>query len=236
MIIGGDNVLQLCELYRCTWISGRPGGYKTSLAFALAETWLKRGYRLVTNTMTPWADDLKNLDLLDDGKLHAVVILDEAGLELKWRAQVEQILAYSRKMDIILLMPSFHPPVRSSQIVNIQALFNFKQIGMPLIVYKWRVKLGMFSDSGLLMWWNPSYIYGVYSTLSPGDYIDSVYRFLVEKKDKYKKRYGYERHDGISELEQETESGEARLAEALDELGADLQDFVSIQGRKRRRR
>ena len=80
--------------------------------------------------------------------LNAVVVMDEAGLALKATRQVEAMAAYAAKMDCIYLFPSFFPPIRAAQVVTVQPVFSFVQIGLPVIVYRWRVKIGSFDDRG----------------------------------------------------------------------------------------
>jgi hypothetical protein len=64
--------------------------------------------------------------------------MDEAGLALK--ARQVGMAAYA-KMDCIYLFPSFFPPIRAAQVVTVQPIFSFVQIGLPVIVYRWRVKI-----------------------------------------------------------------------------------------------
>lgn len=191
MIWGGANVTGLIQEYRLCWICGRFSGGKTSLAYKLAETWLERGYRLVTTNQSVWADPMEAVHLEhwegpdQPPKLRAVVILDEGGLYFKASAQIEQVAAFAAKMDVIYLIPSFFPPVRAAQVVTVQPIFGLRAAGIPLIVYKWRTKLGAFDDAGVFYWWRPSEIYGVYSRQDPGAEPDEVVEWLIAQSDAY---------------------------------------------------
>lgn len=231
-LINADQFLGILSVYRLIWIGGRFGGYKTSLAYMLAERYLKHGYRLITNNKCVWADDYTSLDLLPNGHLKAVVILDEGGIEFKASRQIEEIATYSAKMDVIYIIPSFYPPVRSAQVVTVQPLFNFKGIGLPLIVYKWRVKLNAFEEHGNFMWFRPSYIYGIYSRQDPGARTEKIVKSLIQWKEDYRRRYDHD--DTISEVAEVTEA--ELLQDAAGEMAQAADTFASIPVRRYRRR
>lgn len=231
------TVTPLISAYRLLWIGGRFGGHKTSLAFYLAKPYLEQGYRLITNIRSVWSDDLDKIELDQDGKLRAVVILDEGGLEFKASRQVEMIAAYARKMDVIYIIPSFWPPTRSAQVLTIQPIFGLLSAGVPAIVYRWRVRLGAFEDKGWFVWSVPSEIYGIYSTVDPGDTSSQIVSFLVSKAEQYRARFGYgSPGNGLSTLE----GGEAMAADIFSDAVTGLQEaadsLASIPIRKGRRR
>jgi hypothetical protein len=191
-LINAGTFLATVQNYRLLWISGKFGGGKTSLAFYMAgKTWLSRGYRLITNSRCVWADKFEDINFLDEfGHLKAVVVLDEGGLEFKASKQVEEIAAYARKMDCIYIIPSFWPPVKAAQVVTCQPVFGFASIGFPLTVYKWKVELGGFKDGGTFYWYNPSEIWGVYSSQDPGDIAEDIVEFLAKKAEEFRELHG----------------------------------------------
>lgn len=217
--------------YRLLWIGGRFGGHKTALAYKLAETYLSSGYRLVSNNRSVWTDNIEEVNLLEDNTLRAVVILDEGGLEFKSSRQIEQIAAYARKMNVIYIIPSFFPPTRAAQVLICQPLFNFKSAGLPLVVYKWRAKLGAFSDQGIFFWWWPNEIYGIYSSSDPGDRATEIVNWLIEKKEQFRERLGYD--ESIPEM---AETEESILMEAANTMAQAADDFSSIPVRRGRRK
>lgn len=234
-LINAEPILGVLDMYRLIWISGRFGGHKTALAFQIAKRYLDRGYKLATNTRTIWADDLDKIQLNKNNQLKTVCILDEGGLYFKAGRQVEQIAAYAAKMDVIYIIPSFWPPTRAAQIINIQPIVSLKATGLPVIIYKWRVDIGSFKEKGWFAWWNPKEIYGVYSRQDPGDEPDAIIRFLTDRSNEYRQRYGRKGTDevfslaAISEAEQILEAGTI-ISDAADDFAA----VLSRTGRKRR--
>jgi hypothetical protein len=235
-LVGAGAFTGIISSYRLLWISGRFGGGKTSFAYALAEEYLKQGYRLVSNNRSVWADNPSDVCLdPETGHLKAVIILDEGGLEFKAKSQIEQIAAYAAKMDCIYIIPSFWPPVRAAQVLTAQPLFSLQSAGLPVIVYRWRVKLGSFSDNGIFLWTWPNSIYGIYSREDPGDRSAQIVKWLVTRKNEFRKRYGYVEDDGIPEMGQDIGQDEL-LADAVDEVLGATDDIETLSKRIRRRR
>jgi hypothetical protein len=236
-LINANPLLGIVKSYRLVWIGGRFGGHKTSLAYKLSQPFLDDGYRLISNNRSVWADDLEQVQIIGEGAeslLKSVVILDEGGLFFKSTRQIEMIASFARKMDVIYLIPSFWPPTRSAQVLTIQPIFNFKSAGLPLIAYKWRVKLGAFSDSGYFFWWRPNEIYGIYDTKDPGDYAGQIVEYLIEKTEDWKRIQGrYNRDDQISNLEV---SEEELFADSVQGLAEAVDSFTSIPIKNSRRR
>lgn len=235
-LIGAGAFTGIISSYRLLWISGRFGGGKTSFAYALAEEYLKVGYRLVSNNRSIWCDNMDDVQIdPETGHLKAVIILDEGGLEFKAKSQIEQIAAYAAKMDCIYIIPSFWPPVRAAQVLTAQPLFSLQSAGLPVIVYRWRVKLGSFTDNGIFIWTWPNAIYGIYSREDPGDRSGQIVNWLVKRKNEFRGRFGYATDDGIPEMEGGPGQDEL-LADAVDEVIGATEDIEAISRRTRRRR
>lgn len=233
-LLFAGSFVSIISSYRLLWIGGRFGGHKTSLGYKLAEGYLNRGYRLISNNRSIWGDEIEQVTLCNDhGQLHAVVVLDEGGLSFKSSRQIEMIASYARKMDVIYIIPSFWPPTRAAQVLIAQPVFNFKGAGIPLIVYKWRVKVGAFTDSGWFFWWKPKEIYGIYSTADPGDTAEEIVGWLIDETEKYRLRFGYQR-DSVREMEEPTEA--ETLADAVESFAGAVDDLAAIPIRSRRRR
>ena len=234
MFINAQPILGVLDMYRIVWISGRFGGHKTALAFQIAKTYLERGYNLVTNSRSVWADDINDVTLNNDNQLHSVVILDEGGLYFKSSKQIEMIASYAAKMDVVYLIPSFWPPTRSAQIINIQPVISLKATGLPIIVYKWTIKIGHFKDNGWFLWWNPKEIYGIYSRQDPGDDPESIIEFLIKNTEEFRRRYGRKASNKLLELEAISEGD--KILEASEVIAASADSMSSIPKRKRRKR
>jgi hypothetical protein len=235
MLIGGEQFVSIVEYYRLVWIGGRFGGHKTSFAFRVARDFLDRGYRLITNAKSIWTDEMQDVKLDEKTKhLHAVVILDEGGLSFKAKQQVETIAAYANKMDVIFMFPSFFPPTRAAQVVVAQPVFSFHNIGLPLVVFKWRVKIAAFEDSGTFMWFKPSEVYGVYSRQDPGAKATEIVRWLHEKTVEFEQAHGHSGDDGLPEM---AVSPSQVLLDAAEELAGavDAAALLARNNRKARR-
>lgn len=231
MLLNADVFIATCQSYRLVWISGRFGGGKTSLAYRISIPFLDKGYRLITNNQSVWSDQPEDVKLGENNHLHSVVILDEGGLWFKSSKQIEMIASYAAKMDVIYLLPSFWPPTRSAQVLVVQPIFNLKSAGLPVIVYKWKVKLGSFSDGGTFFWLNPEEIYGIYSRQDPGDSGADIVQWLIERTEQFRSRYG--RTDSIPEMEV-TELD--RLEDAVSTMAESADQWASVSLRKPSRR
>lgn len=109
MVIWGD-FLELVELYRAVWISGRYGGGKTCLAYALARA-VAHNRQIVCNI--PAAKVLRRFPLNDVGRpqcSESIVLLDEAADHLDPMMAGSQNLLpafrYARHQDIVYIFPS----------------------------------------------------------------------------------------------------------------------------------
>lgn len=198
--INAAPIFGILSSYRLIWICGKFGGHKTALSLAMAENFLKEGYRLITNNRNVWQDKLSEVDLDENGHLKAVVLLDEGGLYFKSSRQIEQIASYAAKMDCVYIIPSFWPPARAAQVITIQPLFSLKSAGLPVIFYKWRVDIGGFHDKGWFIWLFPQEIYGIYSRQDPGDDPEDIIEYLIKKTEAYRSKYG--RKNSIRTLEE----------------------------------
>jgi len=223
MLLNGEQLNNILSAYRLCWIGGRFGGHKTSLAFELSKPFLNDGYKLFTNTFSVWDDTqwfLKecNGQMLDEHKqLKAVVILDEIGVEAKVNQQIERIAHYARKMDIVYLFPSFWAPPRAAQVLTISYQFDFRGIGIPAIVYRWKITRSGMADSDWFMWFNPSSIYGTYSTRHPGYSMQKITNILLEATKQFETHYG---KDG----EGEDELYEVGAGDILQDVAEQLRD------------
>lgn len=233
MFINAEPILGVLDMYRLIWISGRFGGHKTALAFQIAKRYLEKGYKLATNSRSVWADPFDTIQLNDKNQLHSVVILDEGGLYFKTGRQVEQIAAYAAKMDVVYIIPSFWPPTKAAQIINIQPVVSLKASGIPAIIYKWRVDIGSFKDKGFFIWLNPQEIYGTYSRQDPGDDPDEIVQFLVDRSGEYRKRYGRKTNE-IFSLEDISEGD--RIEEAAMVFADSADSIATVFSRRGKRR
>lgn len=234
MLIGAEQLIYLAESYRLVWVLGRFGGGKTSFGVALSAALLDKDNkrRLLTNCRVVFADPMEQVVLQPDGMLHAVTMLDEGGLYFKVGHQVEQIAAYARKMDLVVIIPSFWPPARAAQVLTVQPVWSFRSVGIPLICYRWSVRMGSFRDGGNFFWLFPQGVYGVYSTQDPGADCGEVVSHLGEQVERYvalhgRKKQGSRNTVKIS-LVEETGGEVERMAELADTIQQTAEDASSV--------
>ena len=234
MLINNYITEQNLQAYRLCWINGRFGSGKTSLAYMLVKPYLEKGYRLVSNNRSIWADEIESIKPFPDGKLKTIIILDEGGLEFKSSRQIEMIAAYAAKMDVIYVIPSYFPPCRAAQVMTIQAVFNLKSAGIPVILYKWRIRVGgFFDDKGFFIWWNPKEIYGIYSRSDPGARSEKIVAWIIKQTEEFRRHWGYD--DGIQEMEEE--GGQAvQFNDSVETLSDAIDRQQALFTGKRRRR
>jgi len=135
-------------------------------------------------------------------------------------------------MDCIYLLPSFWPPTRAAQVLVVQPIFNFKRAGIPVVFYRWRVKIGSFEDKGFFIWWRPEEIYGIYSRQDPGDTGAEIVEFLIKRTEEFRERYGRGGSDSIQAMEVTSED---ILSDAVNEFATAIDGIATIPIRKRRR-
>lgn len=170
-------MLEYVRLYRMLWLSGRFGGGKTSLAIMIAIALCSKGYaRYIASNVPLFVGrevrrvDLKRLrELGPDGKpvvQHTVIILDEAWQHLGERKghAADDWLAYMRKANCYLLMPSVLPLAKVVQQLVCARFFNGLVFGIPLWLYWWRLGKGkgVDGDKGRFWWWHPQQVFGYY--------------------------------------------------------------------------
>lgn len=164
--LNADPFMSAMRNFRLVYVDGRYGGGKTALAFRLAyELVVQHRYRyILSNCLSVWSDDPKKVILRDGVEVNGVLVLDEAGAFMSSRSEVQGWLEYNRKIDVIMLLPSFMPPSRDVRILTVQRIFNANIIGIPAWFYRWEIDKGSVRDGGVFCWWRPFEIFGIYDT------------------------------------------------------------------------
>lgn len=232
-LLNAEPCLNALYGYRLVWIGGRFGGHKTALAYRMAQHYLEQGYALISNNRTIWGDNPDEVVLDQNGHLKLIVILDEGGLYFQASKQIQQIAAYAAKMDVIYLVPSFYPPSRTTQVVTIQPFVSLKAAGIPVVIVKWKIRLGDFKDHGYFIWWKPQEIYGIYSRQDPGARPDQIVAYLARRTQEFRKLF--EHDDEGDNLFQMEVTGEDLLQEAALAMAQAAYDFEAVSKRKNRR-
>ena len=258
-LIKAATLLQYINLYRVLYIGGRYGGGKTALAFRLAYDLITRGdYRyLISNVKSVWNDKVTDIQLRSDTYVDAIVILDEGGIFLETGKDVKKYLAYLRKMNIALIIPSVQEIPRSIRRLSVQRLMTFNVYGVPLWLYRFKLDVGDVKEKDWFVWWRPSEIFGIYDTLgTPSDDAGfNEYLTGVTREVQRKTGYTEEAREAITgvgtaytargfDADQESPSGSAEslleeirgVSIALEEAQDEISGAVSVLGRGKRTR
>lgn len=247
-LIGRETIVGMLQTFRVLWIGGRYGGGKTALAYRLAYELLDSGFsrHLLSNCRNVWRDEPADVVLRDGRYLDTVVILDEGGLFLRTSRDADDFLAFLRKLNVVLIVPSIKPPAPSVRMVSVQRVANLQSVGLPAWVYNVSVEYGRQRDRERFVWWRPSEIYGIYDTTDVpvddcgiGDYLESVVSNLVESQGHGKSRRGKR---GIRTVESvggvDGSGGVDMASEVLSDAVSEFAGAVSVlenvgNGRKR---
>lgn len=198
-LLNSSAVLGLIKTYRVVWIGGRYGGGKTALAYRLAHDLLEQGFvtHLAANCRNVWGDELDDIkpEVSELGSyLNTCVLLDEGGLFLRTGKDSEDYMAFMRKFNVVLLIPSVQPPTSRVRFLSIQRMYNLKALGIPLWLYKCTLRYENIKESYWFGWWRPEEIYGVYDTLDVPVDDAGISDWLIEFKEQQVEAAGHGKH------------------------------------------
>lgn len=157
------------RVFRICHIAGRYGGYKTSLAMLVGCKLWADGFveSFYSNINCVWNDDIEGLpEVADPTDVSAVVVFDEGGQFFESRRDVKNLVAFLRKMKLILLIPSVEPPTHRVTRLQIEPMYIFTSIGLPLVIYRTLLRGTRRSDdrTSWFFWWQPTAVFGIYDT------------------------------------------------------------------------
>jgi hypothetical protein len=231
VLINAAPLIGLVKTFRIVHFSGRYGSGKTALAYRIAYELLESGFSryLLSNCNDVWREDPADVVLREGRFLDCCVILDEAGLFMENSRQAKQFVAFMRKMNVVLLLPSVDPPPGRVRFLQVQRQFNLMALGLPLWLYTARLNTGMAREKYGFGWWRPVEIFGVYDT---GDFVsddEKIGEFLAGHVERLTGgRYGKQHRreaEPVSKLA--TVGGDA--GDFL-EAAAQISDAVSVLG------
>lgn len=171
-------MLNYTWLYRMVWLSGRFGGGKTSLAVWIAQWLCQKNYaRYIASNIkllvgkevaVVSAPELRRVTCEGPVYRDTVILMDESWTTLgkgAGRKQVVDWLAYMRKGNNFLVMPSVLPLVSEVGVLRVERVFNGMGFGLPLWLYRWYLgdhhKGG---DRGWYVFMQPASVFGLYDT------------------------------------------------------------------------
>jgi hypothetical protein len=212
-------------------VGGRFGGYKTGLAVWISKYWLDKGYYFISTAPCVYADDIKDVVPLTDGRIKAVVLFDEPGLQFMINRQVDVVVSYARKMDCVYWFTGFIPPPQRARALTVMPLWNMESSGVPLICYRWRVRVMGSESAGNFFWFGASECWGTFQSGAPEMEREDIYDACIKWTDEYIKRYdkkGYR----VPKME---ETGALSTLDAAAEIAESADQLQTVFARKRRR-
>lgn len=251
-LINGTPIVFLLRGYRVAHLAGRFGSGKTALAYRLAYELLEHhGFRyILSNCEDVWSDRPEDIVLRPDAKgdptyMDAVVILDEAGIVFEGTQHARQFVAFMRKFNVCLLLPSVEAPPSRVRFLQIMRKYNFNALGLPLWWYEARLNTGLDRVRYQFGWWQFSEIFGVYDTSDfpsddsgIGDWIGQH----VERKTTGRRKRGRRpaKRDVPPVAREGRQAGTGEAADAFTDAAAEISDAISLladwQADKRKRR
>jgi len=221
-ILWDDGFYTELDDNRILVITGRLSSGKSLLACELAERYLKKKYRLLSQTQCVWNDDFETVIPDDKGKLHTVIWMDEGGLQYRTSKASQALSSFAAKMDCYIIFSGKKMPHEDLCTLSCSVWFDFfKWFLIPIKIWRYDVTNNRKSYSGYFVqtsWWE---YYGIYNTLDPGDAADDIHNFIKDKTQEYFARYKrkYKLYDV------ESEGGEDGLQEPANELALSVRNL-----------
>ena len=259
MIIHDDGFFRELSDNRICTITGRLGSGKTLIALDMARYYLDKGYSLITNTSTVWADNPKDvikksydtavqkrLELERKGnyvtkivpQVRAVSIVDEGGVHARSQKVATSISTFARKTDQIIIFAGKKQPHADLADLKVVMWFDlYKNFLIPFKIWEWTYRLSprkIYGGKMLQAHWQD--LWGVYSTLDPAGDAREIVNFSIQAAQNIFKEF--DRKYTLSEMEKSED--DKSTADAMGELASALRDeadanLSSIQRRSGRR-
>lgn len=179
------EVLRYITLFRTCWIGGRYGGGKSALAVHLALQLIAEGHCTKVAANMPLhlgvagrAIEADEVQALTD----VAIILDEGWNQLGKGSDNHKLkmwLAYLRKRNQYVLMPSVLDLARQLMVFTIERRFNFIPLGLSAWLYQWRLRTGGITkrseQTGYFVWSKPQAAFAFYDHIYESREIYHVY-------------------------------------------------------------
>lgn len=236
LIISDDGFFSEFEESRLVSIAGHLGAGKTLLAMVLAEHFLRRGYRLVTNSRSVWSDPWDDIKPDETGGYKSVVLLDEGGIYIRTMKSVSALAQFARKIDTYIIIACKREPHEELTGLVIEPRYNaWRNWRIPIWIWRWTNRAAKVWYSGTIIEIGRSGYYGTYSTVDPGEHPFDLLGLTKNWAKALFERYG--RHYDLSDVETGggySISDEAMVAQANSARA--IQTAISTFGSKKRRR
>jgi hypothetical protein len=218
------------------YITGRLGSGKTLFATELAEYFLKRDYKLISQIACIWNDDISTMTMDEFGRRKVVAIFDELGLYFRTAKSAASISSFARKQWTYLIFAGRKAPHDDLCELTVQLWFDFmKWFWIPLKVWRYDKINGRKTYSGYIWqtaWWE---YFGIYDTLDPGDNPEEIVKtfktWTEEYFDHYKRKYK------IQDVETGGGNDESELGNDLvssaRKMGEAAKEISTVSGKKK---
>lgn len=189
MLFGSGSFINELMENRTCYIGGHKGTGKTLLSLEIAEHFLKKGYRFVSNMSCIWNEDYMNPNFGIDNDVFGIV--DEGGIYTRSYSTVSGFTEFSRKTRAIVIFVGRKEPHEELCDFSVYSFWDlWKNLMIPLKIWGWEMYQkrkhyrGIFLQSG----WQE--YYGIYSSIDPGDYPLNLLAFFEKRANDLFERYG----------------------------------------------
>ena len=227
------------ELDDCymVYITGRLGSGKTLFAVEIAERYLKRGYKLISQIACIWNDDVDTMVMDEHGQRKVVAIFDELGLYFRTSKSASSISSFARKQRTYLIFSGRKAPHADLCELTVQLWFDFmKWFLIPIKIWRYDKENGRKTYHGYIVqtaWWEH---FGVYDTLDPGDNPEEVVNLFKVWTEEFFRRY--KRKYKISDVEKgggdDIDETSNEFAASVRKMGDATKELASVSGGKKR--
>lgn len=201
MPIYPKTVLTILDGHYFVWINGDNRTGKTRLAIDLFTYYGDAGFRLVSNLICKWNEEIEDVFLESNNQLNVVVILDEGGVFVRTKETIRAIMGFKGKLNAIFMMPSTESPHEDLWGFYIEPAYGWNTVIKILLgsyvnenlfqIWRWTV----FSPhkkndrAGLFVQVNAKVFHGVYSSLNPFSNPQGVLSFFEKSLQELSRRY-----------------------------------------------
>ncbi len=236
MILWDDGFFAELDDSYMVYITGRLGSGKTLMAVELAERYLRKGYKLLSQISCVWNDDISTMTMDEVGRRKVVILIDEVGLYFRKASTAGSVSSFARKQWTYLIFSGRKAPHDDLCDLTLQLWFDlFKYLLIPMKVWRYDRTNGKKSYHGYVWqfaWWE---YFGVYDTLDPGDNPEELVTLIKTWTREFFERYG--RKYAISDVESGGRDDEADLsndmASSVRKMGDAAERLASVSRGKK---
>lgn len=236
IVAGGARFFAELEQERIICITGKLGTNKSLLAHVVAEPYLRKGYRFVTNMASVWAEpdwrNIKPIPPLMQYKIFANV--DEGGLYVRTFKTASALSSFARKLDSFICFSGKKLPHSDLCDFKLYLWFDFwKNFLIPVKVYRYDVRVETTKNYSGYVWFTGwSSYYGIYSTLDPGEFPEDIVEAFQTWTEQHFKLYGrtYKIQDVVAGSSEVVDM--ADIQNDMEKSARQASDAISLLERK----